>query len=217
MKTWIYICAMLLAAGVMTVPAQNTPANPGNTNEAAAPPAAPAPAPTPAAVPGQAPAAPAAPKVAAPLRAAIPAPPASESPVTTHKAAATNVPPPTAAAESKSPEAEPPPPTNMAPAEGESPNAAPPTPAPAEESSGISHWTAVLVGAAILLAGGALGFFIYNRSGVVPHGSLITSALNELKKNPPGEDKDEDKISEPPAPKSEEKKKLEIKFPPPMT
>lgn len=213
MKTWVYICAIVLAAGVMTGSAQTTAGTPANTNEVAAPP--PAPAPTPA--PAPAPATPAPPKVTPPPR-TTPAPaPAPESAGTSHKAAVTNVPPPVVAEVVKPPEAEPSLPTNAVPAEGEDTNAPPPNAAPAEESSGISFLTALLIGAAILLAGGGIGFFIWSRSAIVPHGSLITSAMNELKKHPPSEDKDEDKIVEPPAEQREEKKKLEIKFPPPMT
>jgi hypothetical protein len=229
MKTWVYICATILAAGVVTVSAQTTAGTPAHTNEVAAPPPASAPTPAPA------PATPAPPKVTPPPRTApapaptpapapapVPVPvPAPESPGTGHKASATNVPPPVAAEEVKPPEAEPVMSTNAVPAEGADTNAPPANTTPSAESSGIGHWSALLIGAAILLVGGGIGFFIWSKSAVVHHGSLITSAMNELKKNPPSEEKDEDKVIEPPADKPveprEEKKKLEIKFPPPMT
>jgi len=105
-------------------------------------------------------------------------------------------------------------PTNVVPSESEGTTPAPPANAvPPAEGSGMGHLVALLVGAVILLAGGGVGFFIWNKSSAVTRGSLITSAMNELKKNPPGEDKDEEK----PAPNQPEKKKMEIKFPPPMT
>ena len=74
----------------------------------------------------------------------------------------------------------------------------------------------MLIGAAILLVGGGIGFFIWRRAGAVSHGSLITSAMDELKKHARNEDKDEEKPVAQPAAKPAEKK-LEIKFPPPMT
>ena len=105
-------------------------------------------------------------------------------------------------------------PTNVVPSESEGTTPAPPANAvPPAEGSGMGHLVALLVGAVILLAGGGVGFFIWNKSSAVTRGSLITSAMNELKKNPPGEDKDEEKS----APNQPEKKKMEIKFPPPMT
>jgi hypothetical protein len=112
-------------------------------------------------------------------------------------------------------------PTNAVPAEGEGTVSPPAEAAPAPENSAISHVSALLIGLVILLVGGGIGFFIWSRSAVVPHGSLITSAMNELKKNPPSEEKDEEKPEEkpvdPPAEKQPDRKKLEIKFPPPMT
>ncbi len=111
---------------------------------------------------------------------------------------------------------EPPPTTNAVPAGGEIP--APAANATAsEESSGIGHVSALLIGVAILLVGGGAGFLIWRRSGVVPHESLITSAMKELANHPANEDKDEEKPAAPPVEPQAEKKKMEIKFPPPMT
>jgi len=210
MKTWVNLCAIVLAAGVITGSAQTAAGTAVNTNEAVAPPSAPAPGPAPAPVP-------ALPKVTPPPRTPVAPAPAPES----HKVVETN-PPPAPVMEVKPAEEEPAMPTNAVSTEGEGAAATPPANAGAPtEGSGIGHLSALLIGLVILLLGGGVGFYIWSRSGVVSHGSLITSAMNELKKNPPGEDKDEDKIIEPPADKPaeprEEKKKLEIKFPPPMT
>jgi hypothetical protein len=199
MKTWVNFCAIVLAAGVVTVSAQTTAGTPANTNEAVAPPPAPAPVP-----------APAPPKVTAPPRTPTAPAPAPEN----HKAAVTNPPPapppPAPVEEVKPPEAEPDMPTNVVPAEGEGTATAPPAnAAPPAEGSGLGHLGTLLIGVVILLVGGGVGYFIWSKANVAAHGSLITSAMNELKKNPPSEDKEEEK--------PEEKKKLEIKFPPPMT
>ena len=103
------------------------------------------------------------------------------------------------------------------PAEADGTVAPPPANAtPPSESSGINNMEALAIGAAILVVAGGVAFFMWRRSGTAPHGSLITSAMNELKNTAKNEDKDEDKREE----KYEEKpieKKEEKKFPPPMT
>ena len=91
---------------------------------------------------------------------------------------------------------------------------------PPSESSGISNLAALAVGLVILVLAIGLAFFMWRRSHAFPHGSLITSAMNELKHSGKNEDKDEEKHEE----KQEEtpieepaEKKPEKKFPPPMT
>jgi len=102
--------------------------------------------------------------------------------------------------------------TNAAPIEAMSAAAPPNAAAPPYEGSRTGRKAAVLIGLAILAAAIGLAVFMLRRSGPVQHGSLITSAMEEMKRAAKNEDKDEDKSVEPPAEKKEEKK-----FPPPMT
>jgi hypothetical protein len=204
MKTWVNLCTIVLAVGVMTVMAQTPASTPVNTNEVAAPPPAPAPAPAPVPAP---PKVTTPPKVVAPPHAAATVDTSTPaSTVTSHPAAVTN--PPAPVVEAKPAEEEPATATNTVSTEGEGAAAPPANAGAPTEGSGIGHLSALLVGAVILLLGGGVGFYIWSRSGADAHGSLITSAMNELNKHSGGEDKDEEKPAE--------KKKMEIKYPPPM-
>jgi hypothetical protein len=220
MKAWIYICAMVLAAGGVMVLADEprtnaAPGTPAGTGRAAVPPPATSTPTNPA---------PAQPKIIATPRTSNAVTP-SESSGTGHKGALTNppsltttsTPAPAVASEVKSPDDAALMSTSAVPAEAEGTVAPPPANAtPPSESSGINNMEALAIGAAILVVAGGVAFFMWRRSGTAPHGSLITSAMNELKNTAKNEDKDEDKREE----KYEEKpieKKEEKKFPPPMT
>ena len=218
MKAWIYICAIVLIAGGMMVLADEPKTNaiPG--------------APAVTAVPPPATSTPANPAPAQPKTTAAPRTPNAVTPTessgTGHKAALTNPPPASTSAPAVADEVKPPDEaavvsTSTVPAPVENPTVPPPVNAtPPSESSGLSNMEALAIGLAILAMAGGLAFFIWRRSHAFPHGSLITSAMNELNHMSKNEDKDEDKHEE----KQEEKpveqtaeKKPEKKFPPPMT
>ena len=209
---------MVLAAGGVMVLADEprtnaAPGTPAGTSGAVVPPPATSTPTSPA---------PAQPKIIAAPRTPNAVTP-SESSGTGHKSALTNPPPgstsaPAVADEVRSPDDAALMSTSAVPAEAEG-TVAPPSAAnatPPSESSGISNMEALAIGLAILVVAGGVAFFMWRRSGTAPHGSLITSAMNELKNTAKNEDKDEDKREE----KYEEKpieKKEEKKFPPPMT
>jgi hypothetical protein len=223
MKAWICICAGVFAAVLMPVLAQETGATAGaaaNTNAVAVPPpvtatstSAPAAAKEvkpPVAPPPAVVATP--PKVTPTPRASTSAvTPSTESSGTGHKAALTNPPPapskPASMTDNEEPPAvEPSLPTNTVP---EPPETAA---APTEASSGTGHISLWVLGVALLVvAGGGLAVFLVQRGGSNPHGSLITSAMNEIKKTEKAEEKHEDK------PEDEKEAKVEVKkFPPSM-
>jgi cobalamin biosynthesis Mg chelatase CobN len=212
MKAWIYICAIVLVAGRVMVLAEEPKTNtaPGT------------------AIPSPATSTPTNPAPAQPKITTVPRTPNAVTPSETggHKGALTN--PPTASTfapavtnEARSPDETSLTPTSAVPAEAVSTTPLPPTNAtPPSESSGISNLAALAVGLVILVLAIGLAFFMWRRSHAFPHGSLITSAMNELKHSGKNEDKDEEKHEE----KQEEtpietpaEKKPEKKFPPPMT
>jgi hypothetical protein len=240
MKAWISICAMVLAAGGVMVLADEprtnaVPGTPASTGEAAVPPSAPAAAQEvkPAAVPPTTPtnSVPVQPKITtAPRTSTNAVTPPSEGSGAGHKGASTNppsltttsMPAPAVASEVRPSDEGSLVPTNAVPAEAGGTMAPPPpngTVAP-PENSGIGNKGALAIGVAILVVAGGLAVFMWRRSGTAPHGSLITSAMNELKRAGKNEDKDEDKREEKHEAKLIEKpveKKQEKKFPPPMT
>ena len=219
MKAWIYICAIVFAAGMLTALADETKTNtqtgatmstPAVTNEVAIPPpmvitSTPAPAAAnnvkpPAGAPAmQTSAVPAQPNItAAPLTTtnAITPPPMTTS--TSAPAVAGEVRPPEDVSLMQ---------TGAIPAQSNI-NVAPPS-----ENSGTLR-KGVLV--AFLAVVGGLTVFMLRRPHKADHASLITRAMNEGK----DEDKDTGKHEEKREDKPEEKKpekKEEKKFPPPMT
>jgi hypothetical protein len=180
MKTWIYICTIILAAGMVTAPAQDTKTNTQtsattstlNTNGVAVPPpmaATPAPAPAVAKE--------AKPPAVTPLKspkAAVPVP------MTT-----TSAPAPAVAKEVNPPVVAPLVETSTVPAQPEI-TAEPMTPtnavAPPPEGSGTDHKGVLTLGVVVLAVVGGLVIFMWWRSRAATQGSLITSAMNEDQK-----------------------------------
>jgi hypothetical protein len=202
MKAWIYICTIVLAAGMMTALAQETKTdtqtsattNTPNTNGVAVPPPMAAPAvanevkPT-AVVPlAQTSAVPAqhnvTPAPLKPTKAVVPVP-----------MTATSAPAPAVAKEVKPPAVAPLVETSAVPTQPEI-TAEPLTPtnaaAPPPESSGIGRKGVLAGGVAVLAVVGGLAIFMWRRSHAASQESLITSALNEDQK------KHEDKNVPPP-------------------
>jgi len=236
MKAWICICAVVLAAGPMTVLAQETgtgaqaSATAGaaaSTNGVAVPPPGQATSTSATAVakeskpPVAAPPATTAtpPKVtSSPRSAASAAALSTESSGTGHKAALTNLPPvpatpkPASVTDNEEPPAvEPSLPTNTVPAPPEI--AASTT----DASSGAGHISLWVLGVVLLVVvGGGLAVFLVQRGGSNSHGSLITSAMNEIKKTEKAEEKHDDK-PEDSQPGDKKEGKVEVKkFPPSM-
>jgi hypothetical protein len=228
MKAWIYICAIVFAAGMVTALADetntptgattNTPTGattnlPANTNEVAVPPpmtvtSAPPPAivhkvKPPVVVPlTQTSAVPAHSNItAAPLKTtnAITPPPMTTS--TSAPAVAGEVRPPDDVSLIQ---------TGAVPAQSNI------TVAPPSESSGTGRKGVLAISVAFLAVVGGLTVFMLRRSRKADHASLITRAMNENK----DEDKDTGKHEEKREDKPEEKKpekEEDKKFPPPMT
>ena len=88
---------------------------------------------------------------------------------------------------------------------------------PPAAGSGTGHISIWVLGVALLVvAGGGLAVFLVQRGGSNPHGSLITSAMNEIKKTEKAEEKHEDK-PEDGQPEDKKEGKAEVKkFPPPL-
>jgi len=198
MKAWIYIYAIVFAAGMLTAWADETNTQtgattsiPADTNGVAVPPpmnatSAPAPA---VAHKGKSP-------VIVPLTqtSAIPA----QSNITAASLTTSTSAPTVAGDESLMQ-------TNAVPAESNI------TAAPTPESSGIGR-KRVLALMAFLVVVGGLTVFMLRRPGKTDHASLITRAMSENK----DEDKDTGKHEEKPEEQREDKKETK-KFPPPMT
>ena len=222
MKAWIYICAIVFAAGMVTALADetNTPTGaitniPANTNEVAVPPpmtATSAPAPTivhkvkpPVVVPLTQ-------TSAVPAHSNITAAPITAAPPTTTNA----ITPPTMTTSTSAPpvagKVSPPEDVSLM-QTGAVPAQSNITVAPPSESSGTLRMGVL---AAFLAVVGGLTVFMLRRPHKADHASLITRAMNE--------DKDEDKDTGMHGEKREDKpeggkpeKKEEKKFPPPMT
>ena len=212
MKTRIYICAVVFAAGMLTALADEAKTNtqagattsiPANTNQVAVSPpmtttSAPAPAvahkgKSPVVVPlTQTSAVPAQSNIAAALLTTTNA--ITPPPMTTSTSA------PTGTDEVLLTQ------TSAVPAESNI------TAAPPPESSEIGWKGALAISVAILAVAGGLAVFMLRRVGKADHASLITRAMSEHK----DEHKDEDKHEEKPGEKREDKKETK-KFPPPMT
>ena len=198
MKAWIYIYAIVLAAGMPTALADETNTQtgtttsiPANTNEVAVPPpmtATSAPAP----VVGHK----VKPPVVVPLTqtSAVPA----QYNITAESLTTSTSAPAVAGNESLMQ-------TSVVPAQSNI------TAAPPSESSRIGR-KGVLALMAFLAAVGGLTVFMLRRTGNTDHASLITRAMSENK----DEDKDPGKHEEMPEEQSEDKKATR-KFPPPMT
>ena len=243
MKAWIYIYAIVCAAGMVTVLADETKTNtqtgattnlPANTNEIAVPPpmtATSAPAPAivhkvkpPVVVPlTQTSAVPAQSNITAALLRptnAITSPSGSSG--TGHKGAPV-IPPPMTVTSTPTPAVanEVSPPDNVSLMETSAvPAQSNITAAPPSESSGTSRKGVWAISVAFLAVVGGLTVFLLRRSGKADHASLITRAMSEHKDEHKDEDKDTGKHEEKPEEKPEEKhedKKEAKKFPPPMT
>jgi hypothetical protein len=218
MKAWIYICAIVFAAGMLTALADetNTPTGattniPANTNEVAVPPPMTATsAPAPAIVHKVKPpvVVPLTQTSAVPAHSNITAAPITAAPPTTTNAI---TPPPMTTSTSAPPVAgKVSPPADVSLMQtGAVPAQSNITVAPPAESSGIGR-ISVLV--AFLAVVGGLTVFMLRRPHKADHASLITRAMNEDK----DEDKDTGKHEDKPEEKKPEKKE-EKKFPPPMT
>jgi hypothetical protein len=212
MKAWIYIYAIVFAAGMVTVLADETNTQtgetmsiPANINEVAVPPpmtatSAPAPAvahkvKSPVVVPlMQTSAVPAQPNItAASLTTtnAITPPPMTTS--TSAPAVAGEVGPPEDVSLMQ---------TGAVPAQSNI------TAAPPSESSGFGRSGVLAISVAFLAVVGGLAVFMLRRARKADHASLITRAMNE--------DKDTGKYEEKHKDKREDKKETK-KFPPPMT
>jgi hypothetical protein len=218
MKAWIYICAIVFAAGMVTALADetNTPTGattnlPANTNEVAVPlPMTATSAPAPAIVHKVKP------PVVVPLTltktSAVPA----QSNITAALLTTTNTitpPPMTTSTSAPAVAGEVRPPedvsliqTSAVPAQSNI------TAAPPPESSGTGRKGVLAIGVAFLAVVGGLTVFMLRRSHKADHASLITRAMNEGK----DEDKDTGKHEEKPEEKKPEKEE-DKKFPPPMT
>ena len=200
MKAWIYICAVVFAAGMPTALADET-----NTNAVAVPPPmATTSAPAPAVVrkvkpPAVVPLTQISTVVSLTTTNAITSPPMTTS---------TSAPP--VAAEVKPPEEESLMPTSAVPAQANVP-AAPPT-----ESSGIGWKGTLAISVAILAVAGGLVFFMLRRLGKADHASLITLAMSESKDKHKDEDKDAGRREEKHEERREDKKETK-KIPPPTT
>jgi hypothetical protein len=208
MKAWIYVCAIVFAAGMVTALADEPNTNtqtgatmsiPANTNEVAVPlpmtaTSAPAPAVAhkvkpPVVVPlTQTSAVPAQPNITAASLTTTNA--ITPPPITTSTSA------PAVAGDMSLME------TGAVPAQSNI------TAAPPPESSGISRKGVLAISVAFLAVVGGLTVFMLRRSRNADHASLITRAMNENK----DEDKDTGKHEE-----NHEDKKEAKKFPPPMT
>jgi hypothetical protein len=179
MKARIYICTLVLAAGMMTAPAQETKTDTQtsaatstpNTNEVAVPP------------PMVATSAPA-PAVAKEVKPPAVAPLKSPKAVVPVPMAATSAPAPMVANEVKPPAVAPLVQTSAVPAQPEI-TAEPLTPtnaaAPPSEGSGIGHKSVWVGGVVVLVVG--LVIFLWWRFHAASQGSLITSAMNEDQKS----------------------------------
>ena len=235
MKAWIYICAIVFAAGMLTALAQETKTNtqtvaitgiPANTNEVAVPPpmtATSAPAPAivhkvkpPAIVPlMQTSAVPAQSNItAAPLTTTNAITPPSGSFGTGRKGAPV-IPPPMTVTSTPTPTVanSVSPPDNVSLMEtGAVPAQSNITAAPPSESSGTGRKGVLAIGVAFLVVVGGLTVFMLRHARKADHTSLITRAMSEHK----DEDKDTGKHEEKPEEKHEDKKEAK-KFPPPMT
>jgi len=215
MKAWIYIYAIVFAAGMLTALADETKTNthtgetmsiPANTNEVAVPPpmtATSAPAPVVAHK--------VKPPVVVPLMqtSAVPAQPnITAAPLTTTNAitpppmTATSAPAPAVASEAR--------PSNEVSLmqTGAVPAQSNIIAGPPSESSGIGRSGVLAISVAFLAVAGGLTVFLLRRQRTADHASLITRAMNEDKDTGKHEDKQEDK---------REDKREDKKFPPPMT
>jgi len=204
MKAWIYIYAIVFAAGMLTALADETKTNtqtgetmsiPANTNEVAVPPpmtATSAPAPVvahkvkpPVVVPLMQ-------TSAVPAQPNITAAPLTTTNVITPPLMITSTSAPAVTGEVSLMQ------TNAVPAESNI------TAAPPPESSGIGRKGVLAISVAFLAVVGGLTVFVLRRQRTADHASLITRAMSEDKDTGKHEDKHEDK--------QEDKK-----FPPPMT
>jgi len=195
MKTWIYICTIVLAAGMVTAPAQDTKTNTQtsattstlNTNGVAVPPPMAAPA-----VANEV-----KPPAVVPLMqtSAVPTQPHITTAPRTPTKTVAPAPVPAVVKEEKPPAVAPLVETSTVPAQPEI-TAEPMTPtnaaAPSPESSGIGRKGVWAGGVAVLVVVGGLVIFMWWRSRTASQGSLITCALNEDQK------KREDKNVPPP-------------------
>jgi hypothetical protein len=177
MKAGIYIYIIVLAAGMVTVLAQeiktNTQTSTPNAGEVAVPPST-----TTTSAP--------APAVVKEARPPVAAPQTPTKAVAPLSMTATSAPAPAVAKEVKSPVAAPLVETSAVPAQPEI-TAEPLTPtnaaAPPIESSGTGHkgiWTGAVI---VLAVVGGRAIFMWRRSHISSRGSLITSALNEDQKS----------------------------------
>jgi len=201
MKAWIYIYAIVFAAGMLTVLADETETNPpagattsipANTNEVAVPlPVTATSAPAPAVVHKMKP------PVVVPLTqtSAVPA----QSNITA-ESLTTSTSAPAVAGDMSLME------TGAVPAQSNI------TAAPPPESSGTSRKGVLAISVAFLAVVGGLTVFMLRRSRNADHVSLITRAMSENK----DEDKDTGRHEEKPEEKQGDTKMIK-KFPPPMT
>jgi hypothetical protein len=201
MKAWIYICAIVFAAGMLPAladePKTNTPAGattsiPANTNEVAVPlPVTATSAPAPAVAHKVKP------PVVVPLTqtSAVPA----QSNITAESLTISTSAPAVAGDMSLME-------TGAVPAQSNI------TAAPPPESSGTSRKGAWAISVAFLAVVGGLTVFMLRRSRNADHVSLITRAMSEYK----DEDKDTGKHEDKPEEKHGDTEEIK-KFPPPMT
>jgi hypothetical protein len=207
MKAWINIYAIVLAAGTLTVLAQEAKTNapaaattgiPAATNLVAVPTATAATsAPAPAVVHKVKPP----PVVPLTTTSSIPA---QSNIIVASPTASTSAPPVTS--EAKAPEEESLTTTDAVPAQPGVPAALP------LESSGMGWKNVLAIIVAILAVAGGLAAFMLNRSRNADHASLITRAMSEAKDEEKHEDKHEDKPEE-----KQGDTTVTRKFPPPMT
>jgi hypothetical protein len=218
MKAWIYICAIVFAAGMLTALADETKTNtetgattslPANTNEVAVPPPMTATsAPAPAIVHKVKP------PVVVPLTqtSAVPA----QSNITAAPRKTTNAitpPPMTTSTSAPAVAGEVSPPEDVSLMQtGAVPAQSNITAAPPSESSGTGRKGVLAISVAFLAVVGGLTVFMLRRSRKADHASLITRAMNENKDEDKDTRKHEEKHEEQRGDKSEGKK-----FPPPMT
>jgi len=212
MKAWIYIYAIVFAAGMVTVLADETNTQtgetmsiPANTNEVAVPPPM-----TATSAPAPAVAHKVKPPVVVPLMqtSVVPAQPnITAAPLTTTNAI--TLPPMTTSTSAPAVAGEVRPPEDVSLMQtGAVPAQSKITAAPPSESSGIGRSGVLAISVAFLAVVGGLAVFMLRRARKADHASLITRAMNEDKDTGKHEEKHEDK---------REDKKETKKFPPPMT
>ena len=206
MKAWIYIYAIVFAAGMVTVLADETNTQtgetmsiPANTNEVAVPPPM-----TATSAPAPAVAHKVKPPVVVPLMqtSVVPAQPnITAAPLTTTNAI--TLPPMTTSTSAPAVAGEVRPPEDVSLMQtGAVPAQSKITAAPPSESSGIGRSGVLAISVAFLVVVGGLTVFMLRRSRNADHASLITRAMSENKDEHKDtgkhEDKKEDKKSPPP-------------------